>query len=323
MTRARRAASFPWRTPTSSPMGTAGPAEPPDSAPTKQLLAHVEKQRGRAAEAELKRLSDALEESDDSDSETESAAPSTPRARPIGDTAKQGQPKIGRRQQKALGIFMGIVRGSAVRFKQVLHTTLIRSPYRAIMLLEALAVNGTDNLLLCQNFLFGLIKEAISERNHILAKRKQTLVMFILKRSSKLVALLLRKILPKFQRTIKHRIEAAILGLHRTNGLPLAEEGILSKYRIEILRLNSTWSQSFRRVSAAQRERKSRAGNHRHSLSHGRGTYKLVRKGNLWEATEPPVRMTNKGYRGIIKFFHLEIVPHITKTRRERKKYVL
>ena len=94
-------------------MGTAGPAEPPGSAPTKQLLAHVEKQRGRAAEAELKRLSDALEESDDSDSETESAAPSTPRARPIGDTAKQGQPKIGRRQQKALGIFMGIVRGSA------------------------------------------------------------------------------------------------------------------------------------------------------------------------------------------------------------------
>ena len=149
MTRARRAASCPWRTPTSSPMGTAGPAEPPGSAPTKQLLAHVEKQRGRAAEAELKRLSDALEESDDSDSETESAAPSTPRARPIGDTAKQGQPKIGRRQQKALGIFMGIVRGSAVRFKQVLHTTLILSPYRAIMLLEALAVNGTDNLLLC------------------------------------------------------------------------------------------------------------------------------------------------------------------------------
>ena len=71
--------------------------------------------------------------------------------------------------------------------------------------------------------------------------------------------------------------------------------------------------------AAAQRERKSRAGNHRHNLSHGRGTYKLVRKGNLWEATEPPVRMTNKGYRGIIKFFHLEIVPYITKTRRQRK----
>ena len=75
--------------------------------------------------------------------------------------------------------------------------------------------------------------------------------------------------LPKIVRRLRHSVEDALASLMNGHPLPLAEDGLLSNYRLEVLRLNRQHSQALRRTRGAS----------------GEVTYQSVRKNNPCEPT--------------------------------------
>ena len=161
-------------------------------------------------------------------------------------------------------------------------------------------------------------------------------LMKVLRGSTRTVAALVELLLTRQQRLVKNAVEAQITQLHLSGGLPLGEEGPMSYYRLEILRLNEDCTQAFevRELTpedTARLLRASRDGRNRnrsiavsgaitepraHPVSGKYLYYRTVRKTNPCAAPQLPEHMNEPhevAHRGIIKRFTFHIAPHVSK----------
>lgn len=167
-------------------------------------------------------------------------------------------------------------------------------------------------------------------------------LMKVLRGSGRAVAALVELLLSRQQRLIKNAVESQITQLHLNGGLPLGEEGPMSYYRLEILRLNEDCSQAFevRELTpedSARLRRASRGGRDQdrsisvsgavtepraHPVSGKFLYYRAVRKTNPCAAPQLPEEMNEPHeveHRGIIKRFTFHISPHVSKAVSKRR----
>jgi len=166
---------------------------------------------------------------------------------------------------------------------------MVMFPHRALRLTGMLmTTKGAE-------FTGQLVAQGIRATKSLNKDSLQVSYIALLRSSVTLTRAVLAALLPRYLVSFRRQLQKRIASMHNDGeGIPMSEDGWLSNYTLEVLRLNQSGSQSFRCVVDAD----------------GRAAYKLVRRVNPCEATEEFISDKVKD-RGIIKRFTCRVVPNV------------